>query len=75
MNNIKSYLEIESEIHVQNTATSLGLSLSPHMADDKDPILRTMMNAIFDGGYYKEMRLVDVDGNDLVVLDGVEILG
>jgi len=68
MNNIKSYLEIESEIHVQDTATSLGLSLSPHMADEQDPIIRTMMNAIFDMGYYKEMRLVDVDGKDLVKL-------
>ena len=66
--NIKSYLEVESEIHVQDTATSLGLSLSPHMADEQDPIIRTMMNAIFDMGYYKEMRLVDVDGKDLVVL-------
>ncbi len=68
MNNIKDYLEVESEVHVQNTATSLGLSLSPHMADDKDPIIRTMMNAIFDRGYYKEMRLVDVDGNNLITL-------
>jgi len=68
MNNIKSYLEIESEIHVQDTATSLGLSLSPHMADEQDPIIRTMMNAIFDMGYYKEMRLVDVDGKELVTL-------
>ncbi len=66
--NIKSYLEVESEIHVQDTATSLGLSLSPHMADEQDPILRTMMNAIFDTGYYKEMRLVDVDGKDLIKL-------
>ncbi len=70
--NIKSYLEVESEIHVQDTATSLGLSLSPHMADDQDPIIRTMMNAIFDMGYYKEMRLVDVDGKDLVVLTNTE---
>lgn len=68
VDNIKSYLEVESEIHVQDTATSLGLSLSPHMADEKDPILRTMMNAIFDTGYYKEMRLVNVDGEDLIKL-------
>ncbi|MDH5357405.1 MAG: EAL domain-containing protein [Gammaproteobacteria bacterium] len=66
--NIKSYLEIESEIHVQDTATSLGLSLSPHMSDTQDPIIRTMMNAIFDMGYFKEMRLIDVEGNDLVTL-------
>lgn len=68
MNNIKSYLEIESEVHVQDTATSLGLSLSPYMDNEHDPIIRTMMNAIFDMGYYKEMRLVDVDGKELVKL-------
>ena len=68
MNNIRSYLQVESEIHMQDTATSLGLSLSPHMTDEQDPILRTMMNAIFDTGYYKEMRLVNVDGEELVQL-------
>lgn len=68
MGNIRSYLQVESEIHMQDTATSLGLSLSPHMGDEQDPILRTMMNAIFDTGYYKEMRLVNVDGETLVKL-------
>lgn len=68
MNNIRSYLQVESEIHMQDTATSLGLSLSPHIGDEQDPILRTMMNAIFDTGYYKEMRLVNVDGETLVQL-------
>ncbi|MDB2705106.1 EAL domain-containing protein [Pseudomonadota bacterium] len=68
MNNIKDYLETESEVHVQDTATSLGLSLSPHMSNEQDPIIRTMMNAIFDDGYYKEIRLEDVDGKDLVTL-------
>jgi EAL domain-containing protein (putative c-di-GMP-specific phosphodiesterase class I)/GGDEF domain-containing protein len=72
MNNIKDYLETESEVHVQDTATSLGLSLSPHMTDEQDPIIRTMMNAIFDGGYYKEMRLADVDDKDLVTLTNTD---
>jgi diguanylate cyclase (GGDEF)-like protein len=68
MNNIRNYLEVESEVHVQDTATSLGLSLSPHMDNEQDPILQTMMNAIFDMGYYKEMRLENVDGEELVKL-------
>lgn len=70
--NIKSYLEGESESHVQDTATSLGLSLSPHMVNEKDPIIRTMMNAIFDRGYYKEIRLVNIDGQDLVILTNTD---
>tara|TARA_R110002050_G_scaffold1244_5_gene8860 strand:+ start:176099 stop:178003 length:1905 start_codon:yes stop_codon:yes gene_type:complete len=72
MSNIKSYLEVESEIHVQDTATSLGLSISPYMSNDEDPIIRTMMNAIFDMGYYKEMSLVDVDGKVLINLSSSE---
>ncbi|EGL55151.1 MAG TPA: EAL domain-containing protein [Methylophaga aminisulfidivorans] len=68
MGSIRDYLEVESEIHMQDTATSLGLSLSPHMEDENDPILQTMMNAIFDMGYYREMRLEDIDGKTLVSL-------
>jgi len=68
VNNIKSYLEGESLIHAQDTATSLGLSLSPYMVDEKDPVLQTMMNAIFDRGYYKEVKLSNVDGKVLVAL-------
>ncbi|EMR12148.1 hypothetical protein MPL1_11733, partial [Methylophaga lonarensis MPL] len=74
VNNIRSYLEGESQIHVQDTATSLGLSMSPHMADENDPILRTMMSAIFDMGYYREMRLLNVDGDELVRLTNTERL-
>ena len=70
--NIKNYLEVQSEFHVQDTATSLGLSLSPYMVDDQDPMLRTMMNAIFDMGYYKEMRLEDIDGKELIKLSNTE---
>jgi EAL domain-containing protein (putative c-di-GMP-specific phosphodiesterase class I)/GGDEF domain-containing protein len=66
--NIKHYLEVESQFHVQNTATSLGLSLSPHMLDEQDPIIETMMSAIFDTGYYQDMRLVNIEGNELVHL-------
>ena len=62
VNNIRDYLEGESQIHAQDTATSLGLSLSPYMVDNKDPVIEMMMNAIFDRGYYKEIQLVDVNG-------------
>jgi hypothetical protein len=75
VNNIKSYLEGESQVHAQDTATSLGLSISPYMVDETDPIIETMMNAIFDMGYYQKIVLVDVDNQPLVTLtnkNGVE---
>ena len=68
VNNIRSYLEGESQIHAQDTATSLGLSLSPHMVEETDPIIETTMNAIFDMGYYQEIKLVNVENQPLVTL-------
>jgi EAL domain-containing protein (putative c-di-GMP-specific phosphodiesterase class I) len=67
VNNTRSYLEIEAEIHAQDTATSLGLSLSPHMTQGgNDPLLLTMVNTIFDRGYYKQIKLVNAVGKELV---------
>ena len=67
VNNTRSYLEIEAEIHAQDTATSLGLSLSPHMTTgENDPLLLTMINAIFDAGYYRQIRLLNAKGEEWV---------
>ena len=66
VNNTRSYLQIESGIHAQDTATSLGLSLSPYMMDQNDPMLQTIINAIFDRGYYKEIKLVNMEDKVLV---------
>jgi diguanylate cyclase (GGDEF)-like protein len=68
VNNIRSYLEGEAQVHAQDTATSLGLSLSPNMENEADPIIETMMNAIFDMGYYQEIKLVNIDNKELVRL-------
>ena len=68
VNNIRSYLEGESQIHAQDTATSLGLSLSPYMVEETDPIIETTMNAIFDMGYYQEIKLLNVENQPLVTL-------
>ncbi len=66
INNIKEYLQVESEITAQDTATSLGLSLSPHMYAEDDDILETMVNTIFDRGYYLEILLEGAGGKELV---------
>lgn len=73
LNKIRDYLQVESRVHAQDTATSLGLSLSPHMANPRDPILATMIQAIYDMGYYKEIRLTDVEGQTLVALNDSQI--
>ncbi|HRX70720.1 MAG: EAL domain-containing protein [Candidatus Competibacteraceae bacterium] len=73
VNKIRDYLQTEAKVHAQNTATSLGLSLSPHIADPHDPILETMIKAIYDMGYYQEIKLTDIDGNALVLLNDSKI--
>lgn len=65
---MRSYLEGEAEIHAQDTATSLGLSLSPHLQNKADPIIETTVRAIFDRGYYQEIKLIDVENEVLVAL-------
>lgn len=70
---IRDYLQTEALIHAQDTATSLGLSLSPHMADPTDPILETMIRAIYDMGYYREIRLRDVEGQTLAVANDTRV--
>lgn len=67
--NIKNYLQTDSEIHAQDTATSLGLSLSRYISDPKDPILETMAKAIFDRGNYREIKLLGADGNAFFALN------
>ncbi len=64
--NIRNYLQIESEVHAQDTATSLGLSLSPYILDEDVSIMETMINAIFDRGYYLAISLKDRQGKMLV---------
>lgn len=68
INNSKDYLETESQSHAQDTATSLGLSLSPYMKDPSDPIIKVMANAIFDMGYYGEILLTDAGGAEVFKL-------
>ena len=63
--NLRSFLETQLETHAQDTATSLGLSLSPHMRQQDLPVMNLMIDAIFDRGYFKSIRLVDIEGNTL----------
>ncbi len=61
LNNTRSFLEAQLQSHAQDTATSLGLSLSS-VADPEDPSsMETMINAVFDRGYYSHITLIDVD--------------
>jgi len=70
VNNTRDYLEIESTTKAQDTATSLGMSLKSLMINKKDPEIKSIVRAIANRGFYKEIRLEDVshtfDNNDLI---------
>lgn len=68
MLNFRSATEfVQNQLYTdaKNTAHSLGLSLST-VADPTDTsTMETMINAIFDSGYYERIRLVDIDGKTI----------
>lgn len=63
VNNTRDFVAQQLASHAQDSATSLGLSIAPYLGNEEDvPIVDTMMNAIFDRGYYLSMSLKDLDG-------------
>ncbi|WP_340677726.1 EAL domain-containing protein [Paraglaciecola sp.] len=60
VSNTRDSIEQQLASHAQDTATSFGLSISPYLGDENDlPLIETMMNAIFDRGYYRSIVLKD----------------
>ena len=55
--NTKEYLELESITKAQDTATSLGMSIKSLLKDKEDSEVKSIISAIADSGFYKEIRL------------------
>jgi diguanylate cyclase (GGDEF)-like protein len=62
----RTFLIDQLESHAQDTATSLGLSISQQNDENDVPVIESMINAVFDRGYYRIIRYTDVQGNVLV---------
>ncbi len=62
----RDFLVHQMETHAQDTATSLGLSLTTLANGIDIPAMATMINALFDRGYYRIIELRDVDGKLLI---------
>ena len=61
----KSYLENQLESHAQDTATSLGLSLSSVADPEESSSMETMVNAVFDRGSYAHIALINTEGKPI----------
>ncbi len=65
--NTRLFLNEQLRSISQDTATSLGLTLSPHMATGEKIVVESMVNAVFDGGYYREVTITDIKGKPMLV--------
>jgi diguanylate cyclase (GGDEF)-like protein len=63
----RTFLLVQLESHAQDTATSLGLSITQHMSTKDMATIESMINAVFDRGYYMVVRLTDI--RETVLID------
>lgn len=61
----RDFLTNQMEVHAQDTASSLGLSLTTVANDNAIPVMETMITALFDQGYYKSIELRGIEGKIL----------
>jgi len=62
----RSFLINQLESHAQDTATSLGLSISSHVGSGDIATVEGMINAVFDRGYYESIRLTDTNNKTIL---------
>jgi len=75
--NTRDYLETQLKSHAQYAATSLGLSISTHLAKGDQASVDSMSDAIFDRGYYRMLTVENAEGKSIkrlelpITIDGV----
>ncbi|PJG59342.1 EAL domain-containing protein [Aeromonas cavernicola] len=62
----RSYLQQQQETNLNNTATSLGLALTPYLDDGDKLGAESVIQAVFDGGYYRTIRLELLTSQEVV---------
>lgn len=65
VNSTRDYMRRATESHAQDTATSLGLSITHSKAFNDPVIMELMTSAIFDRGYYSEIEVKKVSGESI----------
>ena len=66
VDNTRAFLQQQLASHAEDTATSLGLSISSHLAEDDSATIESMVDAIFDRGFYRSIRVEKMDGTGVV---------
>lgn len=64
--NSRDYLATQMQSHAQDTATSLGLSLTTSVESNDLATVNSMVDAIFDRGYYRHIVIRKISGEIFV---------
>lgn len=64
--NLRTFLLTQLESHARDTATPLGLSLSPPMQAHDMTTITSMVDAVFDRGYYQQLEITALKGDRLL---------
>ncbi|HIG0327786.1 TPA: bifunctional diguanylate cyclase/phosphodiesterase [Legionella pneumophila] len=67
MNNARNFFIQQLESNAQDTATSLGLSLSQSLINYDVATMNSMVKAVFDRGYFSSIKVKDIKGK-LIIL-------
>lgn len=63
---VNEFLQTQLKFDATHTANSLGLSITPAAGENDLTTIQTMINSMFDSGYYEMIRLDDAD-NKVVI--------
>ncbi|MDD1795751.1 EAL domain-containing protein [Enterovibrio sp. ZSDZ42] len=67
LNTTRNFLLTQQSAEVNNTINSMGLALAPYLEDDDKVATESVINALFDGGFYQEVRLKMLsDGSEII---------
>lgn len=67
LNTTRNFLLTQQSSEVNNSINSLGLALAPYLEDGDLVAIESMINALFDGSFYQEIRLKMIeDGTEIV---------
>lgn len=54
----RDFMTNQMEVELNNTTTSLSLMLKPHLQTGDVAAVNTLVNVIFEGGFYREVKLL-----------------
>ena len=66
VNNARDYLSQQMQVHAEDAATSLAFSLSRAAQENDQALLNSMVDIIFDRGYYRLIEFRDLDGRQII---------